>query len=213
MSSVSKPGCVPVPRAEFFSRVGLFTLQGFLDAKTCARLRAQAAGAKKVPGAVGSEGDEYRIDRASRRTGIADVPDSTQRVVAGRLSAVIPDIARHFGIEVEGRQSLQFLVYKKGDFFEAHRDRNESEGAASFSLRRLVSVVAFLNDESEEPREGSYGGGSLTFYGLLGGNRGKQVGLPLVGEAGLLVAFDSRTTHSITPITHGERYTVVTWLV
>jgi SM-20-related protein len=213
MSSVSKPGCVPVPRAEFFSRVGLFTLQGFLDAKTCARLRAQAAGAKKVPGAVGSEGDEYRIDRASRRTGIADVPDSTQRVVAGRLSAVIPDIARHFGIEVEGRQSLQFLVYKKGDFFEAHRDRNESEGAASFSLRRLVSVVAFLNDESEEPREGSYGGGSLTFYGLLGGNRGKQVGLPLVGEAGLLVAFDSRTTHSVTPITHGERYTVVTWLV
>jgi SM-20-related protein len=213
MSSVSKPGCVPVPTAEFFNRVGLFTLRGFLDAKTCARLRAEAAGAKKVPGAVGSEGDEYRIDRASRRTGIADVPDSAQKVVAERLSAVIPDIARHFGIEVEGRQSLQFLVYKKGDFFEAHRDRNESEGAASFSLRRRVSVVAFLNDESDEPREGSYGGGSLTFYGLLGGNRGKQVGLPLVAEAGLLVAFDSRATHAVTPITHGERYTVVTWLV
>ena len=167
MSSVSKPGCVPVPTAEFFNRVGLFTLRGFLDAKTCARLRTEAAGAKKVPGAVGSEGDEYRIDRASRRTGIADVPDSAQKVVAERLSAVIPDIARHFGIEVEGRQSLQFLVYGKGDFFEAHRDRNESEGAASFSLMRRVSVVAFLNDESAEPREGSFGGGSLTFYGLL----------------------------------------------
>jgi SM-20-related protein len=39
------------------------------------------------------------------------------------------------------------------------------------------------------------------------------VGLPLVGEGGLLVAFESGTTHSVTPITHGERYTVVTWLV
>jgi len=204
---------VPVPTAEFFNRVGLFTLRGFLEPETCQSLRAEAAAAKKVPGAVGSEGDEYRIDRASRSTGIADVSEDAQAVVAKRLSAVIPDITRHFGVEVEGRQSLQFLVYVPGDFFEAHRDRNDSPGAAAFSARRRVSVVAFLNDESQEPREGAYGGGSLTFYGLLGGNRGKQVGLPLVGESGLLVAFDSNMTHSVTPITHGERYTVVTWLV
>jgi SM-20-related protein len=126
---------------------------------------------------------------------------------------VIPDIARHFEIQVEGRQSLQFLVYGKGDFFEPHRDRNDSEGAAAFSAKRRVSVVAFLNGESKEPRDGTYGGGSLTLYGLLGGERGEQVGLPLVGEDGLLVAFESGTTHSVTPVTHGERYTVVTWLV
>ena len=41
----------------------------------------------------------------------------------------------------------------------------------------------------------------------------RQVGLPLVGESGLLVAFDSNLTHAVTPVTHGERYTVVTWLV
>ena len=204
---------MPVPTAEFFNRVGLFTVRGFLEPETCESLRAEAAAAKKVPGAVGSEGDEYRIDRASRSTGIADVSEDAQGVVGKRLSAVIPDIARHFGVEVEGRQSLQFLVYGQGDFFEAHRDRNDSPGAAAFSARRRVSVVAFLNDESQEPRDGVYGGGSLTFYGLLGGDRGKQIGLPLVGESGLLVAFDSNMTHSVTPITHGERYTVVTWLV
>jgi SM-20-related protein len=202
-----------MPTAEFFDRVGLFTRRGFLDADTCARLRAEAAAANKVPGAVGGEGDEYRIDRASRSTGIADVSEEAQAVVAERLSAAIPEIARHFGIEVEGRQSLQFLVYGEGDFFQAHQDRNDSPGAAAFSARRRVSVVAFLNDESKETREGTYGGGSLTFYGLLGGDRGKEVGLPLVGETGLLVAFESGTTHSVTPITHGERYTVVTWLV
>jgi SM-20-related protein len=202
-----------MPTADFFSRVGIFTLRGFLEPETCARLRAEAAAADKVPGAVGGEGDEYRIDRASRRTGIADVPDAARAIVAERLSGVIPSIARHFDIEIEGRQSLQFLVYGEGDFFEAHRDRNDSEGAAAFSARRRVSVVTFLNRESKEPREGTYGGGSLTFYGLLGGERGKQVGLPLKGEDGLLVAFESGTTHSVAPITHGERYTVVTWLV
>jgi len=202
-----------VPTAEFFNRVGLFTLRGFLDPETCARLRAEVAAARKVPGAVGGEGDKYRIDRASRSTGIADVSEEAKAVVAERLSAVIPDIRRHFGIEMEGRQSLQFLVYGEGDFFQAHRDRNDSPGAAAFSARRQVSVVTFLNDESNEPREDTYGGGSLTFYGLLGGDRGEQVGLPLVGETGLLVAFESGMTHSVTPITHGERYTVVTWLV
>jgi predicted 2-oxoglutarate/Fe(II)-dependent dioxygenase YbiX len=34
-----------------------------------------------------------------------------------------------------------------------------------------------------------------------------------VGERGLLVAFDSGIAHSVTPVTHGERFTVVTWLV
>jgi SM-20-related protein len=53
----------------------------------------------------------------------------------------------------------------------------------------------------------------LTFYGLLGGEKGEKVGLPLVGEEGLLVAFKSNITHAVTPVTHGERFTVVTWLV
>jgi SM-20-related protein len=74
-------------------------------------------------------------------------------------------------------------------------------------------VVVFLNDQAEEPSPLTYGGGTLTFYGLLGGEKGEKVGLPLVGEEGLLVAFKSNITHAVTPVTHGERFTVVTWLV
>jgi predicted 2-oxoglutarate/Fe(II)-dependent dioxygenase YbiX len=202
-----------VPTADFFARLGLFVIRGFLDRETCARLRTEAGAADKVPGAVGGEGSEYRVDVRSRSTGIATVSPEAEALIAEPLSAAIPDIARHFSVEIEGRQSLQFLVYGEGDFFEAHRDRNDAEEAAAFSKRRRVSVVMFLNGEAKEPAQDTYDGGALTFYGLLGGERGEQVGLPLIGEPGLLVAFRSDMTHAVTPITRGERYTVVTWLV
>jgi predicted 2-oxoglutarate/Fe(II)-dependent dioxygenase YbiX len=165
-----------VPTADFFARLGLFVIKGFLDPETCARLRTEAGAAEKVPGAVGGEGSEYRVDVRSRSTGIATVSSEAEALVARPLSAAIPDMARHFSVEVEGRQSLQFLVYGEGDFFEPHRDRNDSEEAAAFSKRRRVSVVIFLNGEGETPSEDGYGGGALTFYELLSGERGEQVG-------------------------------------
>ena len=33
----------------------------------------------------------------------------------------------------------------------------------------------------------------------------------LRGEPGTLVAFRSETTHEVTPVTHGERYSIVSW--
>ena len=53
---------------------------------------------------------------------------------------------------------------------------------------------------------------SLTFYGLMDdGVSGESVGLPLAGETGLLVAFPSHLVHSVSPVTAGERYTLVSW--
>jgi SM-20-related protein len=202
-----------VPAAEFFTRLGFFVARDFLDRDDCARLRSEISRANKVPGAVGRKDAEYKVDRRSRSTDIAEVSSDAEALVSDRLFALIPELSEHFSVEIEGRQGLQFLTYKKGDFFEAHYDRNDSAKAAAFSRSRRVSVVTFLNDESEEPGSDVYGGGQLTFYGLLDGPRAARVGLPLVGEAGLLVAFDSGLRHGVTPVTHGERCTVVTWLV
>jgi predicted 2-oxoglutarate/Fe(II)-dependent dioxygenase YbiX len=33
----------------------------------------------------------------------------------------------------------------------------------------------------------------------------------MVGEPGMLIAFRAETTHEITPVTHGERYSIVSW--
>ena len=69
----------------------------------------------------------------------------------------------------------------------------------------------FLNSDSPGEPAG-YSGGSLTFYGLMDDNAsGESVGLPLAGETGLLIAFPSHLVHSVSPVTAGERYTVVSW--
>jgi SM-20-related protein len=80
--------------------------------------------------------------------------------------------------------------------------------------QRRVSVVVFLNDASGEPAPDSYGGGELTFYGLLGdGPSGSPIGVPLDGKGGELVAFRSGLLHGVGAVTHGERYTIVSWFL
>jgi hypothetical protein len=71
-----------------------------------------------------------------------------------------------------------------------------------------VSLVTFLNDEAREADTDVYGGGALRFYELLRGKGDNQVGLPVVGERGLLDAFDSGLRGSVNGVTHSERFTV-----
>lgn len=74
-----------------------------------------------------------------------------------------------------------------------------------------MSVVIFLNRQSQEPAEDAYGEGQLTFYGLLDGPQWEKCASPLDAEPGLLIAFPSDRWHEIKPVSHGRRFTVVTW--
>jgi SM-20-related protein len=76
--------------------------------------------------------------------------------------------------------------------------------------RRLVSLVVFLNRESETRQPDAYCGGSLVFTNLRPGP-GDLKKFHLPGEPGTLVAFRSETTHEVTPVTHNERYSIVSW--
>src|SRR5205085_9991991 len=79
-------------------------------------------------------------------------------------------------------------------------DYNET----SSPVRRRVSIVIFLN-------AGDYEGGALTFYGLVDDPSWKTFGFALEATPGLLVAFPSHVRHEVTPVTAGDRYTVVDW--
>ena len=78
--------------------------------------------------------------------------------------------------------------------------------SASGRSRRSCSSTARPGDPA------GYAGVTLTFFGLMDDDASEEsVGLPLAGEPGLLVAFPPSLIHSVTPVTAGERYTVVTW--
>jgi len=201
-----------MPNAAFFTRFGLFAEPALLDGELCARVRSEMASARRKQATVQDADDDYAVDEDTRRTKLAQVAPETAALVEKRLLDAKPRIEEHFGIELEGVQKIGFLVYGEGDYFRRHVDRG-SDDDADFSRARRVSAVIFLNEEAEDPEPGAYGGGALTFYGLFDNGQAEGIGLPVDPERGLLVAFGSDVIHEVTPVTHGERYTIVTWFV
>lgn len=193
----------------FFARFGLYVAPDFLDGETCRRVRESMDEAQQVEATVEDEG-ELEVDRSHRKTRVAKVPAETSTLVRERLDALRETLSGHFGLDLEECEKPQFLVYEEGDFFRPHMDSSDKD--ADEAAGRRVSAVIFLNEASDEPAPDAYGGGSLSFYGLLQDDpKGQGVGLPLVGSPGALVAFPSHMIHGVTPVTHGRRYTIASW--
>lgn len=193
----------------FFARLGLFVREDFLAADDRAALLAEVRSAESANATVaGSESDA--VDEGHRRSKWALVGDEARSRVGDAVDALRPELESHFGVSLGTCQKPQFLVYRPGDYFRPHRDNSDSEDTSDYARARAVSVVTFLNGEGED--DASYEGGALTFYELMGTARdGSKVGLPLSARPGLLVAFDATAIHAVSPVTRGERFTVVTW--
>lgn len=199
-----------MPRADFFARFGFLQVRGFFDAETCKGLRAEVGMVSGTPGTIRGR-DISEVDQRVRRVTWAQVSPATRAFVDRRLTGIKPHLERHFGVALSRHEDPSFLRYGPGDFYVPHHDREDHPDASVEVRARQVSVVAFLNTEGEPSDPEAYGGGALTFAGLLDDARLRAIGIPLVPEAGLLLAFRSDVLHSVTPVTHGERYTIVTW--
>jgi SM-20-related protein len=194
--------------ADSLARLGLFVAEHFLDREECASLRGEMEKAPAEEAGVYRERDT--VNAATRRTAYAQVSAETASRIAGKLDRLLPILQDHFGVRLQGHQPPHFLVYQTGDFFKAHTDV-VPENAPDYIQARRISIVIFVNDEADEPTPDSYTGGRLTFYGLAGDGPFQNLGLPLNGREGLLVAFPADVLHAVTPVTHGKRFTIVTW--
>ncbi|MBI1374446.1 MAG: 2OG-Fe(II) oxygenase [Phycisphaera sp.] len=202
-----------MPSPEFLSRFGVYIARGVLDDATCADICGRMKAAARSVATVSDPSGAYAVDTAIRRTHLCDVSDAVEGRVADRIATLIPAIAARLAVDASDHQRPQFLSYAVGDHFSAHRDHNDEPNANPVSRARRISVVVFLNAQSDEPGDGVFGGGELVLYGLMRSPDARRVGFPIAAEPGLLVAFRSDTLHEVTPVTHGERFTVVTWLV
>ncbi len=187
----------------------LYTLKNFFDAETCAELieemRRATVGAATVYGR-GESGDvDERVRKVARLAPSAETVERVKR----RLVECLEEVGGHFGLRLGACEEPQFLRYRVGDFFVAHQDGNTGMLMSERERSRKVSLVVFLNRQSEVEEAGTYGGGALVFSEWRGGVG--RVELPLNAEAGTLVAFRAETTHEVVPVTHGERYSIVSW--
>ena len=154
-------------------------------------MKAAKAGAATVYG----KGASGSIDSNVRNT-LRVVPSSeTVELVIQRLLSCKQAVEEHFSLTLDECEDPQFLRYREGDFFVAHQDGNTGMLLLD-TERRRISTVIFLNRE--------YLGGVLVFMNLS-----SRFQMP--AEPGTLVAFRSETTHEVTPVTHGERFSIASW--
>jgi hypothetical protein len=129
-------------------------------------------------------------------------------------SAVAPEDAR-LSVERHYRMSSAAASHRTLPILQAtsiaHIATTPPTATRLASVISRISAVVFLNTTSPDPAPDTYGGGALTFYGLLDDPRAQSVGLPLDATEGLLMTFPAEIVHSVAPVTHGERYTAVSW--
>jgi predicted 2-oxoglutarate/Fe(II)-dependent dioxygenase YbiX len=122
---------------------------------------------------VGPAGEQF-VDLESRRVDSSILPKEITAPLKRRLREILPEIEKHFTVRLANCEPPQYLSYHPGDFFKADRDIGGYEVKHSIG-QRLVSVVIFLNGQSQEPAEGTYGEGQLVFTACWRVRSGKNV--------------------------------------
>lgn len=193
-----------MPSPQFFQNLGLFVRDGFFDAATCASLCSEMrrAGSEK---ALISGKDVDLLDEDFRRVLRAKLEASITNMVSEAILVLKPSLEDHFRVSLQSSEKPVFLRYEEGAFYRPHVD------GWGHNNDRRISIVIFLNGRSEEPSPNTFGGGDLTFYGLLDGPQWEKCAFALDAEEGLLIAFRSNTMHEVRPVTFGQRFTVATW--
>lgn len=179
----------------------LFAIKHFFDADVCVRLVAEMRALEGSAATVYGTTAAGAIDANVRRTLRVEPARETRAGVRQRLLSCMPAVEKHFGVKLSECEEPQFLRYREGDFFVAHQDGNTGLMRLE-SEARLISTIIFLNRQSEEHGTDVYGAGSLLFT---------NSNYHYPAETGALVAFRSETTHEVTPVTHGERFTIASW--
>ena len=179
----------------------LFVVKHFLEPLVCDTIVAEMKSAEGSAATVYGRTTSGSVDSNVRKT-LRIVP-STERIdlVTRRLLSCKPAVESHFNVLLSECEDPQFLRYREGDFFVAHQDGNT--GLLRLDTEsRLISTVIFLSREAESPGPEVYCGGSLVFT---------NSGFHMPAELGTLIAFRSETTHEVTPVTHGERFSIASW--
>ena len=100
----------------------------------------------------------------------------------------------YYHYDVVGLEKGQFLEYNESDHFYWHMD---SSSIYKPFFKRKLSIIVFLSNPVD------YEGGKLEITPAEKNN--------IPGEQGYMIIFPSYKTHRVTPVTKGNRCTLVTW--
>lgn len=162
----------------------------------------------QAPAQLAGEEHYGAAEKQIRKSQDLEAHVSDRQMLKSRLEQASATLFQHFQIQASRQEQAQFLRYLPGDYFKAHRDWADQD----IYRDRVLSLVLFLNDHSEP--EG-FKGGRFSFllpHPLHPADSQRLLGVPIYPQTGLLIAFRPQLLHEVSPVTAGQRYTVVTWL-
>ncbi|TPI51524.1 2OG-Fe(II) oxygenase [Mesorhizobium sp. B3-1-7] len=187
--------------------VDYVTIPKVLDKATCRALCSEIRAATGEAAGLLGRSDQKPQWSQVRQTRRAEVSLAAQALIKRLLEQQKTVLERHFAIALGAFEKPQFLHYQEGDFFVPHQDGN-TPIIRDESRFRKISMVIFLNGQSDEPSPEDYSGGSLVLHGPYSG---PELRVAMLALPGSVVAFRSETTHEVTPVTRNERFTIVSW--
>ena len=185
----------------------LFVVPQFFEQRLCDAIAVELKAAAGSSATVYGTASSGTIDEMVRRTVRVKPSQETVALIIQKLLACKDAVEKHFDVSLNECEEPQFLRYRAGDFFVAHQDGN-TPLIHDHSRFRKISAVIFLSAQSQDPSPDGYGGGALVLHGPYSGPEKR---MPLTPEPGTLVCFRAETTHEVMPVTHGERFTIVSW--
>ena len=129
--------------AVYSSPSEVFIINNFIEGPVCADLIAEAKQSSAVPAQVTKA--KGRVDPHMRRTSRLFVSTEKEEKINHYLQELKSRLETHFQLPLSGVESFQFLLYREGDFYKRHADKNDREDTPAYIKARRVSIVIFLN--------------------------------------------------------------------
>ena len=197
-----------------------FVFNSAIDDETCNKLKRHASKKWEVSeiNIRSSITEEERIsgikfeDDVDNKNRISDIAWSSEQWVYDLIWPYMMGANENAGwqYDITSAESAQITRYKKGGFYNFHRDGlachlakyNNTENAFFHDKVRKLSMTILLND--------SFEGGQFEFASY---SKEDCNITPLEMNKGQIVVFPSHTEHRVAPVTKGTRYSLVCWFL
>ena len=191
-----------------------------LSKKTCNKIKKLAQGnwaESSVDTQTGTTDEERKTGRKGDykpdpKMRISDVAWVTDQWVYDTIWPFMQEANQEAGwnYHIKAAESMQITRYRKGGFYNFHRDGNgdhlsaynNPQNAFMHGHVRKLSMSVMLND--------NFVGGAFEFATYA---KEECSITPLEATAGSIIVFPSSMEHRVAPVTKGIRYSVVTWFV
>lgn len=171
------------------------------DAFTKQEIKDIQSIAKNISEQTGMTGPHIGHEDPHRKSTVKwlRIADIKLKWIFDRVSTEISELNNHcWNYELYGFDTIQYTIYKPGDFYNWHMDSHLGPSNSSEPPRKLSATI-LLNDNFE--------GGEFQFY--MGDHEPQSVEM----KAGSLIVFPSFLYHRVAPVTKGIRNSLVAWVL